>query len=448
MWLSLSEITNVPRSEPEPGASEGITIPTKPCLIHVGSIGTYASNMSARLCYSAQALGSMRMFGSWLISDSELVNVEANNKALQSIKGNVFDRIKDVIKPIKRGKNFFFPTWGHPGYGKNVIQALEDLGYWRRDIHKIVDVLKKHFETLGLKTRIAVTEEGFGATSLSQGMYFRALSRNLLKALNMYICIGVIGKDLPTQNNFKKYLPLLLERGFNNNVMVLYANWRNPLSLTSKEIDYQIAYAIITTASSALWYRSSLGVGDIWYNLMKSSPIIAVSIDRRHLPIFRKRFRERKDHKATVSILTSMLHGVWHDPRTSLLHVCKNKNELEDEKVFEVVTVIGNITEQELMEAEELAAIPRTATTLLLGNKKLKQIYVTRFTPLITTTPEIDWIYKVKREPKDIEEISDLVPVGRKEFDKLVFEGFQDYQTLSKNTDLNIDELLGERWYS
>jgi hypothetical protein len=197
-----------------------------------------------------------------------------------------------------------------------------------------------------------------------------------------------------------------------------------------------------------LYYRSRLSVGDIWYNLMRYSPIIGVSMDRRHLPMFRKRFRNRKDSNATVSILTSMLRSVWNDPTTSLLHINKNQYELEDEKVFEVVTIVGNITEQELMEAEELASIPRTATTLLLGNKQLKQIYVTRLTPIITTTPEIDWIYEVKREPKNIEEMRDLVPVGRKDFDKLVFEGSQDYQLMAKKADLHIDELLGERWYS
>ena len=443
---NLAEITNLPRSEPSPSATKGIDIPTKPCLVHVGSIGTYASNMSARLCYSAQALGCMRMFGSWLISDSELVNVEANSRALKSIKRGYLDRIKDFLVPIKRGKNFFVPTWGHPGYGKNVIQAIEDTSYWRRDVNNIIDILKEHLETLGLKTRIALTEEGFGGTSLSQGIYFRAIARRILKGLDMYLCVGIIAKDLPTQNNVKKYLPLMLERGFHNNAMVLYANWHNPLSLTNKEIDYQVALALLTTISSSLFYRTRLSVGDIWFNLMRYSPIITVSIDRRTLPVSRKRFRNIKDSKATVSILTSMLRSVWNDPNTSLVHVNKNKNELEDEKVFEVVTIVGNVTEQELMEAEELATIPKTATTLLLGNTQLNQIYVTRLTPLITTSPEIDSLYEIKREPTDIEELNDLIPVPRKEYDKLVYEGLQDYQLFANNADINIDELIGERW--
>ena len=444
--VKTSEVVSVPRNELEPSASRGITIPTKPCLIHVGGIGTYASNMSARLCYGAQTLGCMRMFGSWLISDSETVSVEMNSKALRSLRSGVIDRVQDVIKPVKRGKNFFIPTWGHPGYGKDVRQAIEDARYWKRDIVQIIDLLKKHFEMLGLKTRIAITEEGFGATSLSQGTYFRALARRFLRELDLYICIGIIGKDLPTQRNFKKYLPLILQRGFNNNAMVLYANWRRPLQLTNKDIDYQIAYGMLATASSSLWYRGKLSIGDIWHNLIENSPIIGVSMDRRHLPTYRKRFRTRKDNKATVGVLTSMLRSVWHDPSNSLLRVPKTPEELEAEKVFEVASVVGDVTEEELNEAEELAEIPRTASTVLLSGRHLKQIYVTRFTPLVMTTPEIDWIYEVKREPEQFEEISDLVPVGKKDFDQLVYEGFQDYQRLEKTAEFPSGELIGEGW--
>jgi len=444
--MNSSEVVNVPRDEIEPSASRGLTIPTKPCLIHVGGVGTYASNMSARLCYGAQTLGCMRMFGSWLISDSETVNVDINNRALRSVRSGVVDRIKDVVNPVKRGKAFFIPTWGHPGYGKNVKQAIEDAGYWRRDLLRIADTLKKHSETLGLKTRIAITEEGFGATSLSQGTYLRALARKFLRELNLYICVGIIGKDLPTQRNFQKYFPLMLQRGFNNNAMVLYANWRKPLNLTDRDVDYQVAYGMLATAASSLWYRSKPSVGDIWQNLMRNSPIIAVSMDRRYLPTHRKWFRKRKDSKAAIGVLSSMLKGVWYDSSTSLLQTGKTPDELEDEKVFEVASVVGDVTEGELNEAEELAGIPRTASTLLLSGRHLKQIYVTRFTPLVTTTPEIDWVYEVKREPEALEEITDLIPLKGKDLEQLVDEGLKDYQSLARTAGFTLDELLGGGW--
>jgi len=67
-------------------------------------------------------------------------------------------------------------------------------------------------------------------------------------------------------------------------------------------------------------------------------------------------------------------------------------------------------------------------------------------TPLITTSPEIDFLYEIKRKPTDIEEIKDLIPVPRKEYDKLVYEGLQDYQLFAKNADIPVDELVGERW--
>ena len=444
----MSKVVSVPRGEPEPDASRGITIPTKPCLIHVGSIGTYASNMSARLCYGAQALGCMRMFGSWLISDSESVNVEANSMALRSIRSGVIDKFKDVVRPIKRGRSFFVPTWGHPGYGKDVAQAIEDARYWRRDVRRIIETLKRHFEMLGLKTRIAITEEGFGATSLSQGTYFRALARRFLRELNLHLCVGVIGGDLPTQRNFRRYFPLMLQRGFNNNALVLYANWRRPLQLTNRDIDYQIAYGMLATATSSLWYRNKLSVGDVWQNLIRNSPIVSVSMDRRHLPTHRRRLRKRKDSQATVAVLTSMLRGVWNDPSTSLLRVSKSPDQLEAEKVFEVASVVGDVTEEELNEAEELAEIPRTASTLLLSGRRLGQIYVTRFTPLVTTTPEIDWIYEAKREPEPIEKVSDLIPVGKKDLDQLIDEGLRDYQRLERTTDYPLDDLIGEEWSS
>lgn len=414
--------------------------------MHVGSVGTYSSNMSARICYSAQALGCMEMFGSYLICDSEIVNVEANKRALKPVKSGRIDRIKDFIRPIKRGKNFFYTTWGHPGYGKDVKRAIKDARYWRRDIQRIEDNLKKHFETLGLRTKIAITEEGFGGTSLSQGAYFRALTRRFISELDLYIGLGVIGKDLPTRRNFKRYLPLLLERGFNHNAMILYANWRKPLGFTNREIDYQIAYGILATVASSLWYRDKLGMVDIWTNLVRSSPIVAISVDNRYLPKYRKMFRERKDSAATVSVLTSMLRAVWRDPKKSLLRVCADTEELEGQKVFEAVSVIGDISREELDSAEELAELPDTATTLLLSSKRMKKIYVTRFTPLVTSSPEIDRVYEGKREPEMIEEINDFVPVGKKRFDELVEEGFKDYKELEKTVEFPVDELVGEGW--
>lgn len=437
---------SVPRAEPEATPSKGISVPAKPCLVHVGSIGTYASNMSARICYLAQALGCMGMFGSYLISDSEIVNVEANMRALKPIKSGIIDKIKDVIRPVKRGKKFFYTTWGHPGYGKNVNRAMRDARYWRRDIQRIEDDLRKHFETLGLRTRIAITEEGFGGTSLSQGAYLRALTRRFISELDLYISLGVIGQDLPTQRNFKTYLPLLLERGFNHNAMVLYSNWRRPLSLKKREIDYQIAYGILATVASSLWYRDKPGMMDIWVNLMRSSPIVAVSVDNRFLPKYRKMFRERKDSTATVSVVKSMLKGVWRDEKKSLLRVGIDAEELEAQKVFETVSVVGDVTEEELESAVELAEIPDTATPLLLSSRHMKKIYVTRFTPLVTTSPEIDKVFGVKREPEMIDEINKLVPVGKKQFDELVEEGLKDYKNLERIIEFPVDELIGEGW--
>ena len=436
----------MPRAEPEFSASKGISVPAKPCLVHVGSIGTYASNMSARICYLAQALGCMGMFGSCLISDSEIVNVEANRRALKFIKSGVIDKIKDIIKPVKRGKNFFYTTWGHLGYGKNVNRAIRNARYWRRDVQRIEDALHKHFEEIGFRTKVAIVEEGFGGTSLSQGAYFRALTRRYISELEHYIGIGVIGKDLPTQRNFKKYFPLLLERGFNHNAMVLYANWRRPLKLARREIDYQVAYGVLATIASSLWCRDKPSMIDIWMNLVRSSPIITVSIDNQYLPRYRKMFRERKDSPATVSVLTSMLKGVWRDPKKSLLRVCADAEELEGRKVFEVVSVVGDITREELEIAEELAELPDTATTLLLSSRRMKKIYVTRFTPLVTTSPEIDKVFNVKREPEMIEEISDLIPVGKKRYNELVEEGLKDYKVFEKVVEFPVDELVGEAW--
>jgi len=444
--IASSEITSVPRAEPMPMASKGMTVTAKPCLVHVGSVGTYASNMSSRICYLAQALGCMGMFGSYLICDSEVVNVEANRRALKPVRSGIIDKIKDFIKPVKRGKNFFFTTWGRPGYGKSVGRAIKDARYWRRDIQRVEDALKKHFETLGLRTRIAITEEGFGGTSLSQGAYLRAIARRFISELDLYIGLGVIGMDLPTQRNFKKYFPLLLERGLNHNAMVLYANWRRPLGLTNREIDYHIACGMLSTVASSLWHRDKLGMVDIWTNLMRKSPIIAVSVDNRDLPTFRKMFREHKDSVAAVSILTSMLKGVWHDPKKSLLRVCADAEELEGQKVFETVSVVGDVTREELESAEELAELPSNATTLLLSSRRMRKIYVTRFTPLVTNSPEIDRVFNVERDPKMIEEISEIVPVGRKRFNELVEEGFKDYVDLERIVEFPVDELVGEGW--
>jgi len=388
----------------------------------------------------------MEMFGSYLICDSEIVNVEANKRALKPVRSGKIDKIKDFIRPVKRGKNFYYTTWGHPGYGKNVKRAINDARYWRRDIQRISENLKKHFETLGLRTKIAITEEGFGGTSLSQGVYLRALTRRFISELDLYISLAVIGRDLPTRRNFKRYLPLLLERGFNHNAMVLYANWRRPLGLTNRDIDYHIAYGMLATVASSLWYRDKPSMIDVWLNLIRSSPIVAVSLDNRDLPKFRKMFRERKDSPATVKVLTSMLKGIWQDPKKSLLRVCADAEELEGQRVFEVISVVGDITREELDSAEELAELPNTATALLLSSRRMKKIYVTRFTPLVTSSPEIDIVYEGKRETEMIEEISDFVPVGKKRFDEFVEEGLKDYKDLEKIVEFPVDELVGEGW--
>ena len=76
----------------------------------------------------------------------------------------------------------------------------------------------------------------------------------------------------------------------------------------------------------------------------------------------------------------------------------------------------------------------------------MKQVYVTRFTPVVTTTPEIDMVYDVKREPEQLEDISDLIPVGKKSFDQLVYDGVKDYQRMEKTVEFPSDELLGRGW--
>ncbi|MEM3489543.1 MAG: hypothetical protein QXO75_07830 [Nitrososphaerota archaeon] len=364
-------------------------IAKKPRYVGVEGVGTFATQISAKIMNVVYEFAATKFFQHALALDN---NMDSVNKAVLAAS-----KLKPGFRLFKSKdsfKGFFFTLpglKGSIGFNRSLDQSTEAMPKYYGTIRRSVAMVNEHDKKCGTQLSMQIRPLSVAGGHAGSPQWLLNLELKSMKLDAFKIGLVAIPDDITSINVFRRIFPLMNGMGnYGLDCLIIWDNSKATLERSVAEQDEIVVRGLLTTFTAFTYDPSLPGPGDIWSSLTAESPYIGVAGVREPLAIAKKMFGKVSDREAVIEAVRRGMLRVIEDKRSMLVDAKISKG------LPSIVAVSGNIGFEEFREAVGEILKPRNLTVIFSPSSD-DSVTVTRFFPLNSYVNSINRIFRLGR---------------------------------------------------
>jgi len=375
--------------ESEVKVAQSEYVAKKPRYVGIEGVGTFATQISAKIVESVYEFGATKFFQHALALDNNLDSVNRAIAATSKLKPGL-----RLFKPKDSFKGFFVDlpgSRGKIGFNRSLEQSTLSMPRYYGTIRRSVKNIEEHDRKCGtqLSMQIRPTSLSGGHAGSPQWLLNSELRSQRFDAFK--IGLATIPNDLVSIQVFKKIFPLMnAMKNYGLDGLIIWDNSMVRPDRSVAEQDEIVIRGLLATFTAFSHDPSLPGPGDIWNALDSESRYIGVAGTKEPLSIAKKILGRVSDREVAIEAVRRGMLKVLEDGKSMLIDAKHEKNSTQ------LIAVSGNMGFSEYYEAVSEVLKPRSATTIFAPSSD-ENVTVTRFFPLKSYVKSINRIFQIGR---------------------------------------------------